>query len=185
MSTVAIVVVIIAVVVVVALIAVLLRFQMRSKHLRERFGPEYERTMQDQQGRRAAERELVDREKRHSELTLKPLSPEAHDRYTKHWGLTQEQFVDRPDAAVADADRLVIALMAERGYPTEGYEQQLAHLSVEHASTLEHYRAAHDITMRQQTAQVSTEDLRTAMVHYREIFQDLLRASGSDHTRKV
>jgi hypothetical protein len=78
----------------------------------------------------------------------------------------------------------VTALMAERGYPTEGYEQQLADLSVEHANTLDHYRAAHDVSGRAAGGNATTEDLRQAMVHYRALFEELLqervRPGGQD-----
>ncbi|MGQ0840568.1 hypothetical protein [Actinokineospora sp.] len=174
MSTGAIIGVIVGVAIVVVVLAVLAKAQLRRKHLREQFGSEYDRTVREQP-RRAAERELADREKQHSQLDIKPLSTTTRERYTQQWALVQEQFVDRPGPAVEEADRLVTVLMGERGYPTDGdYEQRVAVLSVEHASTLDHYRAAHDIRSRHGQSQVSTEELREAMVRYRALFEDLL-----------
>jgi hypothetical protein len=101
----------------------------------------------------------------------------ARERYTREWAQVQEKFVDHPAAAVAEADHVLVSLMSDRGYPTEGYEQQLADLSVRHAKTLEHYRAAH--ATQHERSGASTEDLRDAMVHYRTVFEDLL-TDGSD-----
>ncbi|NUR88473.1 MAG: hypothetical protein HOY71_30660, partial [Nonomuraea sp.] len=49
---------------------------------------------------------------------------------------------------------------------------RMSDLSVGHASTLDHYRKAHEISGED----ASTEDLRQAMVHYRALFEDLLEA---------
>ncbi|MCP2243129.1 hypothetical protein [Lentzea aerocolonigenes] len=174
MSTGAIIGLVAAVIVVLAVLFFVLRPAMQRKKLRDRFGPEYDRAVSDSDSRTAAEKELAEREHRHSEFDLKPLSPAAQDSYRRHWADVQAKFVDSPESAIADADRLVTDLMSERGYPTEGYEAQLSVLSVEHARTLDHYRKAHDISERQEIGEASTEDLRTAMVHYRELFTDLL-----------
>jgi hypothetical protein len=64
--------------------------------------------------------------------------------------------------------------MEDRGYPTQPYDQTLADLSVEHASTLDHFRAAHDISQNAAAGTASTEDLRQAMIHYRALFAELL-----------
>lgn len=175
MSTAIIVVIIVAVVVVVALAAVALRNLARRRHLRERFGPEYDRAVGTKDSRRSAEKDLSAREKRHEELEIRPLPPAARNRYTQDWNTVQEHFVDSPDRAVGEADQLVTTLMGERGYPTEGYEQQKRDLSVEHAETLEHYRVAHEINGRAGGRDTSTEELRNAMVHYRALFEELLQ----------
>ncbi|MFV8132917.1 hypothetical protein [Streptomyces syringium] len=146
----------------------------RRRKLRERFGPEYERTMESKDSRRAAERELRERQERHDALDIKTLPAPVRDRYAQDWARVQEKFVDRPDDAVHEADRLVTTLMGERGYPTEGYEQQVKDLSVEHGRTLEHYRAAHEVNDRSSRHQATTEELRGAMVHYRALFDELL-----------
>lgn len=165
---------VVAVVVVLAVAVLAVRPLLRRRRLQERFGPEYDRALESHGNRAAAEHDLLGREKRRKQLDLHPLSPESRDRYAAQWTEVQTRFVDEPAGTVAEADRLVTALMAERGYPTEGYEQQLADLSLEHSSTLEHYRTAHDVYQRANDGQASTEDLRTAMVHYRALFVDLL-----------
>jgi hypothetical protein len=175
MSTGTLLAIIIPIAVVIALIAVAVALDRRRRHrLRDRFGPEYDRTVDDAGGRRAGERDLETREKRHDSLDIQPLPSGARERYAQEWSGVQEEFVDRPEDAVHDADRLVTALMRERGYPTEGYEQQMRDLSVEHGRTLEHYRAAHEVNQLSTSKQATTEQLRGAMVHYRVLFDELL-----------
>jgi hypothetical protein len=64
-----------------------------------------------------------------------------------------------------------MAVMAERGYPTPDFQQQLSNLSVVHGRTLHHYRKARQISGRTARDEASTEDLRQAMVHYRVLFE--------------
>ncbi|WP_181776441.1 hypothetical protein [Amycolatopsis pittospori] len=148
--------------------------EQRKRRLRERFGPEYDRAVKEHESPREAERDLASRVKRHSDLDIRPLSATTKDRYAQEWSLIQEQFVDRPSGAVVEADRVLVSLMAERGYPTEGYDQQLADLSVRHANALRHYRAGHETLEHHRESEMSTEDMREAMKHYRVVFEDLL-----------
>ena len=167
------IVLIIVVLVIVAAILLAVRAGRRKK-LQQTFGPEYDRVVADADSRTDAERELREREKRHAELELKPLSAESKAKYSVAWEEVQIQFVDAPETAVSTADELTTRLIAERGYPTGDYDDQLATLSVEHARTLEHYRDAHAISERSKNGQADTEDLRQALVHYRALFADLL-----------
>jgi hypothetical protein len=146
----------------------------RRKKLQSTFGPEYDRAVADTGNRTEAEKELRERERRHAELELKPLSPESQARYAADWEEVQIQFVDNPSEAVGTADELVTRLITERGYPTRDYQDRLADLSVEHANTLQHYRDAHEISERSRAGEATTEDLRQALVHYRALFADLL-----------
>jgi hypothetical protein len=165
---------VIIVVVVAALLAAGMWYAMRRRELRRRFGPEYDRVLAEKESRLAAERELRDRERHHARLELRPLPAESRQRYATRWSDIQAQFVDDPAAAVGAADELLTRLVAERGYPTEDYDEQLAQLSVEHARTLGHYRDAHDINRRNQRGEATTEQLRQALVDYRALFADLL-----------
>ncbi|APU16723.1 MULTISPECIES: hypothetical protein [Actinoalloteichus] len=179
----------VAAVVIAILVAVMVGFVIREKlrrdRLRRRFGPEYERELSESHDHRAVERELTDRERRHAGLEIHPVPAEVRHRYATRWTEVQGRFVDFPGPTVMDADRLVTSLMAERGYPTEDYRQQLADLSVEHAKNLDHYREAHRVMERSVAGEASTEDLRLAMRHYRVLFEDLLgpepdqRAAGA------
>ncbi|MEU8072805.1 hypothetical protein AB0B20_23930 [Micromonospora sp. NPDC049151] len=173
MSSTQVVVIVIVVAVIAALVAVAV-VASRRRALRERFGPEYDRAVAEQDSRSAAERELRERERRHAELELTPLSPESRARYAAAWEELQVRFVDSPAETVGEADELVSRLIAERGYPTGDFSDQIAHLSVEHARTLTHYRDAHEIRQRNERGEAGTEDLRQALVHYRALFADLL-----------
>ncbi|PZF89657.1 hypothetical protein [Micromonospora deserti] len=175
------VVVIVLVVLVIAALAVLTRTYARRRALRSRFGPEYDHVVAEQHSRAAAERELRDRERRHAELTLTPLAPESRARYAAAWEELQVRFVDSPGETVGAADDLVTRLIAERGYPTGDFADQIAHLSVEHARTLTHYRDAHEIHLRNSRGEASTEELRRAVVHYRALFADLLGEDPVGH----
>ena len=146
----------------------------RRQRLQERFGGEYERTVADAPSRREAEADLTAREKRREELQIQPLEPEARDRYASRWHNTQAQFVDDPETAVGEADRLIQEVMRDRGYPVEDFEQRAADLSVDHPDVISNYRAAHGISIANERGKASTEDLRTAMVHYRALFAELL-----------
>jgi hypothetical protein len=171
MSTGAIVAIVVVVIVVAAIVAVVAAMNRRHR-LQQKFGPEYDRAVTEHGSRREAEAELAGRERHVRELDIRPLSPSARTQYMSEWTAVQEQFVDAPQAAVTGAQTLVSAVMEDRGYPTQPYDQTVADLSVEHASTLDHFRAAHDISRNAATA--STEDLRQAMIHYRALFAELL-----------
>jgi hypothetical protein len=154
--------------------AVMMALKVRTKKLRSRFGPEYDRVVRERGSTLTAERELEHREKRVEKFHIRPLSSEEHDRFTDEWRVTQEKFVDDPRGAVAEADSLVHRAMKARGYPIAGeFEDRAADLSVDHPRVVEHYRAAHEIAARDSRNAASTEDLRLAMRHYRELFEDL------------
>lgn len=174
---------IIVVIVVGAAVALAMRAAQRRSQLRGQFGSEYDRTVKSGGSRREAERELLDRRHRIEHMDIRPLAPAARDVYRNQWAQVQERFADTPADALSDADQLIRHVMADRGYEPQNYQQRVADLSVEHSSTLEHYRAAHDISARAANTEASTEELRQAIVHYRTLFEDLLEA-GTDDTAK-
>jgi hypothetical protein len=149
----------------------------RSEHLRERFGPEYDRAVTD--GRLSGERELAARQRRVERLEIRSLDQDQRDEFARRWRDTQANFVDSPGEAIQEADRLVAEVMRERGYPVEDFDQREADLSVHHGDVLGNYRAAHGITLAYQQGHAGTEDLRQAMVHYRSLFEELLETAPS------
>jgi len=146
----------------------------RSRSLQDRFGREYDRTVDKAGGRREAEQELRKREQRHDELELRPLSADARERYLRQWQVTQGRFVDDPTGAVSEADNLVQQVMRDRGYPVDDFEQRAADISVEHPEVVEKYRTANGIARASERGEASTEDLRHSVRHYRALFVELL-----------
>ncbi len=166
---------VVAVLVVIAVAAALWYYtqRRRSIDLRRRFGSEYDRAVETR-GRRAAELELEQREKRIEALNIRRLSRDEQEKFGSRWRAVQARFVDDPAGAMSDADVLVTELMRARGYPVGDFEQRAADLSVEHGRVIDHYRAAHDIAERHRRGQASTEDLRDGIVRYRALFEELL-----------
>jgi hypothetical protein len=164
-------------VVVAIAVAVLMR-QRRTTTLRDRFGPEYDRTMEGTDDRRGAEQQLLDRARRRDRLDIRPLPEAARARYADQWRGIQEHFIDDPAGSVGSAHTLLDQVMAERGYPTSNFEEQADLVSVDHPRVVEDYRAAYAVYQRQGTGEASTEDLRDALVRYRSLFEDLLRPEG-------
>jgi hypothetical protein len=163
-----------AVLVVLAVVAAIYTRTRRTRGLQERFGSEYERTVEEQGGRRDAERELTERARQRARLDIIPLSPEARDRYAESWRTVQTRFVDDPAGAVGEADRLVTDVMRERGYPIDDFEQRAADISVDHPDVVQNYRAGHALYLKEDRGEADTEDLRQAFVHYRALFSELL-----------
>jgi len=171
-------VLIIVIVALLAVVGMLAYRQRRSAQLREGFGPEYDRVVDERGDQREAEAELRERRDRRSTYDIKPLGAADRDRYGERWRETQAKFVDQPASALTDADELLSAVMRDRGYPVEDFDQQAADVSVDHPDVVDHYRQAHAIHGRRRA---STEDLRQAMVHYRALFAELLEPPARDH----
>ncbi len=150
------------------------RGQMRSRSLRNRFGREYDRTVEAAGDQREAERELDARQERRRQFEVRELEPEARSRYVEQWREVQARFVDMPAQALHDADGMVTEIMTRRGYPIEDFEQMAADVSVDHSREVEDYRAAHAISEASVKDQASTEDMRLGIRHYRSLFESLL-----------
>jgi hypothetical protein len=143
--------------------------------LRQKFGPEYERAVQQQGSERKAEARLAGRQQRVEKLNIRDLDPMERERFSKQWESIQSRFVDSPRGAVAQADDLVSSLMKTRGYPVSDFDQRADDISVDHPRVVENYRSAHEIALRVGQSGASTEDLRTAMIHYRSLFAELVQ----------
>jgi hypothetical protein len=172
---------IVLVVVLILILAIAAVLHMRKRKtttaaLRKKFGPEYQRALLVHGSERKAEAALADREKRLEKLSLRDLDPTERERYLEEWTYVQSRFVDSPKGAVAEADDLVSALMNTRGYPVSDFDQRAADISVDHPRVVENYRSAHEIALRVGKDEANTEDLRTAMVHYHSLFDELVQA---------
>lgn len=167
----------VAVLVLVALVAIALALHWRrhQSHVLERhFGPEYERTVERFGSRGKAERELKERQDRVEKLEIVPLTRQEAARFDEAWGQLQARFVDDPKSSLAQADSLVRELMHQRGYPMGDFERRAADISVHHPVVVEHYRAAHDIALRDARGEADTEAQRQALIHLRALFAELL-----------
>jgi hypothetical protein len=164
-------------IVVVAIVAVigiaLLVVNQRSKRLRERFGPEYTRTLEETGSRMRAEAKLQKLQSRVEHYKITPLSSETRARFVADWHKIQSRFVDDPRGALTEADRLIQEIMTTRGYPVAEFEQRAADISVDHPLVVEQYRSGHEISLRHAQGRASTEDMRQAMIHYRALFGEL------------
>jgi len=175
------------VILVIAVLAVMYVRKRRSTttDLRQKFGPEYERAVREHGSERKAEAKLVDRERRVEKLTIRDLDPSEGERFVERWGSVQSRFVDSPKGAVAEADDLVSSLMRTRGYPVSDFDQRAADISVDHPRVVDNYRTAHEIALRVGKDEATTEDLRTAMIHYRSLFEELVQAPAIVGRRDV
>lgn len=156
-----------------------MRFQ-RSKRLKERFGPEYERSINEAGDKRKAESELEARLAHVESLSIRPLTAEEVNRFSLEWQATQTEFVDAPLASLQKADRLIQEVMRTKGYPVDDFEQRAADISVDYPELVTDYRGMHMIAVKEADDQVSTEEMRQAMVHGRALFERLVTKNTSE-----
>jgi hypothetical protein len=173
--------VIVAAVVVIAALALAWLYVERRRRavLRQRFGPEYDRTVEAIGTSGRADAVLAERAARVDQYRIHDLTAEQSQHFSDAWRAVQAKFVDDPSAAVTEADALVTELMTARGYPMADWDRRVEDLTVDHGNVVHHYRAAREIATRHANRAASTEDLRQALVHYRELFADLLGAHGN------
>lgn len=171
--------IVLGVVVVIAVLALAWVYMARQRRerLRAKFGPEYERTVDDVGSEQKAEALLHERAKRVSNYRIRELKHEERTRFSDSWRRVQAKFVDDPAAAVTEADMLVTEVMTARGYPMADFDRRAEDLTVDHGHVVDHYRKAREIAVRHSRGAASTEDLRQALVHYRALFADLLNES--------
>jgi hypothetical protein len=173
---------------VIVIVAVAVWLYMRKRRgttaaLRQKFGPEYDRAVLAHGSK--AEAKLADREKRIEKLNIRDLDAMERERYSTQWQAVQSRFVDSPKGAVAEADDLVSSVMKARGYPVSEFDQRAADISVDHPRVVENYRSGHAIALRVGKDQATTEELRTAMIHYRSLFEELIQVTVVVETKAV
>ena len=162
----------------------MVRRKRRHDHLQERFGPEYDRTVSSE-GRRDGERQLKHIEKRREELDIRPLTPAARDRYLDEWRHAEARFVNDPEDAARSAERVVLRVLEDRGYPTDvDMEQQAAYVAADHPDVVERYRHGHAmLAMRTDGNGGDTENLRKAMIDFRAVFETVVVVDDSAMAR--
>lgn len=150
----------------------------RSEQLHDKFGPEYDHTVQTMGDEKKAQTELNERQKHVEALDIRPLSVSERERYLADWTAVQSKFVDEPGQAIVDADRLIIEVMQVRAYPVSDFEQRAADISVNYPALVSNYRSARDIAIKNEQHQANTEELRQAMIYYRSLFDELLKTEA-------
>ena len=179
--------VVIVAVIAIAFLALAAQMYAKSKRrtaLQDQFGPEYDRTVDSTGSRRRAERDLAEREKAHDSLDIQPLSEAARNRYTDDWQRAEQRFVDDPELAAREADRIVRSVLDERGYPNDDFDTQTAAISVDHPRVVERYRHGHEMVHGNgASGEQRTENLRKAMVDFRTVFEELIETAPEPAAR--
>jgi len=183
MTTTGIVILIVGVIILAGLAFFLYR-ERRTKTLRQHFGPEYDHALHEYGSQPKAEQALEARQRRREKLHIQPLPLHEREQFSDRWHDVQNRFVDDPSTSIRQADELVMQVMKARGYPVADFDHRAEDLSVDHPGVVRNYRAAHLIAMRHEKGDASTEDLRQALVYYRDLFDDLLEAHTTTGARR-
>ncbi len=151
------------------------RSHRRTVELRARFGPEYDAVLEEYGSRRKAEAALEMRLRHVQGMTLRSLEEVERRRFLAEWDGIQARFVDHPRGAVTEADELVNSLLTTRGYMGGRFNQRAADISVHHAHLVDPFRRANAIVVRAGKNEATTEELRSAMILYRALFEEFLQ----------
>jgi hypothetical protein len=174
MNTTTIIIAVVVLVIVGAVLGAVFTRRNRSVRFHDRFGSEYDHTVQTLGDEKKAQTELEKRQKHVDTLDIRPLSANEHARYLADWAAVQSKFVDEPGQAIVDADRLIMEVMQVRAYPVSDFDQRAADVSISYPALVGNYRAARVIALKNKENKADTEELRQAMIHYRSLFEELL-----------
>ncbi len=177
MNTTSIIIIVVLVLLIVgAIVGPILARRRRSKQLHSQYGSEYDRTVQTLGTEKKAQAELKERQKHVDALEIRPLTLDERQRYQADWTAVQAKFVDQPGQATQEADHLIMEVMQLRDYPVSDFEQRAADVSIQYPALVSNYRAARDIAIKNEQHEADTEELRQAMIYYRSLFDELLKA---------
>jgi hypothetical protein len=174
-TIIAIIVVVVLLLIVGALLAPVFARRKRSEKYQDKFGAEYDRTVENTGSEKKAQAELVERQKHVDSLNIRPLSTDERNRYLAEWATVQSKFVDQPAEATVEADHLIMEVMNVRAYPVSDFEERAADISVSYPKLVTNYRAARAIAIKNEQHQADTEELRQAFIYYRSLFDELLK----------
>ena len=172
-NTITIVIAVVVLLVLGGLLGMVFTRRQRTKRLQERFGPEYDRTVREVGDRRQAEEELEARLDHVKALEIRPFSAQETERFTREWQLAQAEFVDEPLAALQKANQLIKEVMSTKGHPVDDFEQRAADISVDYPDLVIDYRELRAIATKGDDEDVTTEEMRQAMIHARALFENL------------
>jgi hypothetical protein len=168
-------IVLVVVVIIGVILAPIFARRKRSQRFQNKFGPEYDRTVQTAGNEKKAQTELNERQKHVDTLNIRPLSISERERYQAEWTAIQAKFVDQPGQATVEADHLIMEVLKVRAYPVSDFEQRAADISVNYPALVSNYRAAREIAIKNEQHSANTEELRQAMIYYRSLFDELLK----------
>jgi CHAT domain-containing protein len=154
-------------------------YRQRTRRLKEDFGPEYNRALEEVGNRKQAEDVLENRQERIESFRIRKLEPEEREQFLKKWTTIRADFVNDPGVEVEEADRVITEIMLARGYPMTQFDQRVENLSVNHPEVVSLYRQAHSVTVKNRQSNVNTEELRQAMLKYQMLFDELLELHES------
>ncbi|WP_241835296.1 hypothetical protein [Pseudofrankia asymbiotica] len=152
--------------------------------LRRRFGPEYDRAVEQSGDRRTAELKLAEIARRRDEFHIRPLEDRERADYVARWDALQTQFVDDPAEATRQADLLIADVMRSRGYPEVGFDERVELISADRPEFAGSYREA-QAGASSQVNDRGTEKLRSSFVHYRDLFAWLVDDSAHAKPRRA
>lgn len=101
---------------------------------------------------------------------LRPLPPEERARLATAWRDVETRFVDSPQQAVSEADRLVAEAFRARGGREDGLPRDI--------------REAREVA-RRGDGESMTENLRRAMQHYRGAMQEMLGGDPREESTRT
>jgi len=155
--------------------------------MRRLSGERHDFAFNGQDARQKTESDSADREIPVEAVKIRDLTLSERDRYMADWLVVQSRFVDHPRGAVIEADELVSAILQVRGYPMAGFELHEADLSGNHLHLMECYGSANARAAVAGRDGAATEQLRTALIQFRAIFDELVKvvAPGIDELVQV
>ena len=135
---------------------------------------DYDATVKTMGNQTKAQTEMDARLKHVGTLNIRALSEEEHSRFLAAWTVIQAKFVDNPAQATVEADHLIMEVMQTRNYPISDFEQRAADVSINYPKLVANYRAARAIAIKNEHHEATTDELRTALINYRSLFDELL-----------
>lgn len=97
---------------------------------------------------------------------LRDLPPESKEKYATSWRAIETRFIESPQEAVREADRVAVGLLSERGASLHDERHVPSEL-----------REARKAAASDQGRQ-GTEGMRQAMVHYKRLVEDAVGDTG-------
>jgi hypothetical protein len=150
------------------------RASARSGELRDRFGPEYERTITTR-GRDQGERDLEARVERYRRHPARPLSAEDRRQVVSRWGELQAAYVDDPGVAIQRAEVLLRTILDRREVPSDHVDDRVTAAAFVRPDLAEEYRKAHQVFVDVEAGRSSPQrehDRRMAFLVYRHLILD-------------